>query len=260
MITMPSAEYHRRPEVNKSLLDLIEAAPAKAKARLDGAPSEPTPAMLLGTAVHAAVLEPWALIKSPEFNKRSKEGKAEAEAFAQEHTGKVIVDPDTFAIVQGMREGVMRHPVARRIFDDGLPEQSCFAELLGVPVRCRPDWYRPSAGLLTDLKSVTEGTPDGFSKSVAKWNYHLQHAFYMDVCRAAGFDIRSFVFVVVETKPPFCAAVYVLDDEAVEIGRDTYRRLLDIYKRCVETNDWPGYPDTIQKISLPGYFTRRAYA
>jgi hypothetical protein len=256
MITMPSAEYHRRPEVNKSLLDLIEAAPAKAKARLDGAPSEPTPAMLLGTAFHAAVLEPETLIKSPEFNKRSKEGKAEAEAFAQEHAGKVIVDPDTFATVQGMREGVMRHPVARRIFDDGIPEQSCFAELMGVPVRCRPDWVRPSADLICDLKSTSDASPDQFSRSVANFRYHVQHAFYQDTIQAAGYAVRSFVFVATERAFPHLCAVYVLDPADVERGREAYRRNLETYLECQASGVWPGYDEGIRVLQLPAWFRK----
>jgi hypothetical protein len=255
MITMPSAEYHRRPEVNKSLLDLIEQAPAKAKARLDGAPSEPAPAMLLGSAVHAAVLEPDTLIKSPSFNLRTNQGKEDAAIFAKENAGKVIVDPDTYELVQGMREGVMRHPVARRIFDDGLPEQSCFSELMGVPVRCRPDWYRPSAELVTDLKTTSDASPDQFARSIANFRYHVQDSFYRDVIQAAGYAVRSFVFVAVEKTPPHLCAVYVLDPADVERGREAYRRNLETYLECQASGVWPGYPETIQVLHLPKWAT-----
>ena len=47
-----------------------------------------------------------------------------------------------------------------------------------------------------------------------------------------------------------------LDDEAIDVGRARYQDALDIYQRCVETGEWPGYTDVIATtISLPRWAT-----
>lgn len=255
LISIPADEYHSLPHVSKSQLDLIAKAPAKLRAYLDGDKPSPTPAMLLGTAFHAAVLEPEKLVCAPAFDRRTKLGKEAAAEFESEHAGRdvVIVDPSVHATATAMRASVLAHQVARRMLDDGLAERSLFSELQGVPVKCRPDFYRPISNLFVDLKSTDDASPDGFARSCAKYRYHVQAAFYMDVAEAAYIDVRSFVFVACEKAPPYLCACYVLDASDVERGRDAYQRDLATYARCQSENNWPGYSEFIEVISLPAW-------
>lgn len=58
---LPNSEYHGGAGINKGLLDVVARSPMHAKALLDTANDndrEPTPAMVLGTALHTLVLEP----------------------------------------------------------------------------------------------------------------------------------------------------------------------------------------------------------
>jgi exodeoxyribonuclease VIII len=59
------------------------------------------------------------------------------------------------------------------------------------------------------------------------------------------------VFLVVEKKPPYAVAVYVLDPESIALGRAEYRRDLQLYAECKRTGVWPGYGDKIQTIGVP---------
>jgi exodeoxyribonuclease VIII len=250
-----ASEYHARIEVNKSLLDLVAIAPVKAWSYLGGEKPSQTASKMLGTHVHAAVLEPDKLMPYPPVNKRTKEGKAEIERLNEEYKGTNVIfcEPDVYYMqVQAIAESVRNHPRARVLLSQGQPEVSVFSKLNGTLVKCRPDWLRDD-GIIVDLKTTQDASPAEFARSAWKYRYHVQAAFYTDVCLSAGIAVRSFVFVAVETKPPYLVACYVLNPLDLELGREAYRRDLDTYQRCVYTGEWPGYSEDIKTLELPAW-------
>lgn len=252
-LEMPSAAYHGMTDhVSKSMLDMIHKSPAHLLAYLDGQNRQETAAMAFGTAFHAAVLEPLRIVRAPKFDKRTKAGKEDcAEFYAGLDANDVAVDPDTYEVVSRMSESVMNHPFAFHIFENGKAEKSVFRELVGVKCKCRPDWVS-DLGFIADLKSSDDASPDGFSRSIAKWRYHVQDAFYSDLC-----GIPDFCFVVVEKSPPYLCAVYVIDCDDTQQGRDEYLRDLETYKACMESGEWSGYSKEVEVIKLPKW--ARAY-
>jgi hypothetical protein len=72
-------------------------SPAHYKAWLEN-PPEPTPAMALGRAFHCALLEPERFaathVVAEKFDRRTKEGKAKAEAWEAENQGKIPLTPE----------------------------------------------------------------------------------------------------------------------------------------------------------------------
>jgi PDDEXK-like domain of unknown function (DUF3799) len=151
----------------------------------------------------------------------------------------------------------MRHPVARRVLSQGEPELSAFGLVDGVPCKARPDHWDARLGVTADLKTTADASPAGFAKSVANFRYHVQAAFYTDVMAAAGVTVESFLFIACERNPPFLVGVYVLDSEALEIGRAEYQRDLALYKECVESGSWPGLSERIELLTLPKWMTRQ---
>jgi len=59
------------------------------------------------------------------------------------------------------------------------------------------------------------------------------------------------MFVFIEKKPPYAVAVYELDEESVEKGRELYAQDLKLYKECKEWDHWPAYSSKVQTLSLP---------
>ena len=93
-----------------------------------------------------------------------------------------------------------------------------------------------------DLKTAHDANYKEFQRAIANLKYYLQGALYLDAAReATKIPYDSFVFVVQEHKAPHEVAVYVLDDESVEIGRAEYQELLARYQACVDNDSWPGY-------------------
>jgi exodeoxyribonuclease VIII len=94
----------------------------------------------------------------------------------------------------------------------------------------------------------------GFARSVAKFRYHVQSAFYqqgLNECSITGFE--KFIFIAVEKSAPFNIGIYELDYEAIEQGVLEIARNLETYRICKETNRWGGYDTQCVKLSLPKY-------
>ncbi len=187
-------------------------------------------------------------------------------AHAEQAAGKMILAADELEKAKAIRDSVMSHPKAGALFSSGSGQ----AELsvywtdreTGILCRCRPDFFR-NDGVVVDLKTALDASLDGFERSVEKWRYHVQAAFYLDgirAARAAGADItepQGFIFVAVEKTAPFAVGVYHIDAQAIEIGRRKYREDLTKYAECVSTGKWPAYSDKIESISLPAWVLRR---
>lgn len=189
------------------------------------------------------------------------------EEWAETVAGRIVLTQDEWDQLHAMRDAVMAHPVASKLLTSvpGTAEQSVYWNdpITGELCRCRPDYWR-NDGILVDLKTTDDASLDEFSRSVAKWRYHVQAPYYLDGCaqaiQQAGLDLgvpRHFLFLVVEKKPPYGVAVYQLDADSMELGRQQYRQDLDLYHRCRQAGEWPGYSDSIQEIGVPQWYLVR---
>lgn len=79
---------------------------------------------------------------------------------------------------------------------------------------------------------------------------------YLDGLNTLAPHDRKFVFVAVEKEPPYAVAVYELEEDALQLGRDDYQKHLAQYAECVKTNRWPGYGDGMDYVSLPSWAFR----
>jgi exodeoxyribonuclease VIII len=253
---LTNAEYHASPAISKSGLDLIRRAPYLYAYRREN-PQEPTPAMRLGTLTHTAVLEPDrfeqdTIVRPEGVDRRTSAGKADWAAFELEAEGREIITNEEGAKLAAIRDAVRSHPAAAKALA-GSPviEQSIFWGADDIACRCRPDAVT-ERGVIVDLKTTRDASPEGFAKSVAQYRYHVQAAFYSDGYRAAfGEAPRGFVFIAVETELPYLVAVYVASETMTSRGRVEYQADLDAFRRCQDTDTWPGYSDAPLTIDLP---------
>lgn len=254
---IPIGEYHRHGSVSKSQLDHFAKSPAHYLASLTTQRKE-TAAMRIGTLFHGLVLEPERvkIAVAPVCDKRTKDGKATWEAFCLENVGAEIVTAEEGEMLTGMVASVRAHPAASVLLaGPGIAEGSAWwtDEQSGELCRCRPDFYRED-GIIVDLKSTEDASPEAFAKSIAKYGYHRQNAMYVDGVEAATGDyIKGFVFVVTEKSAPYCTAVYQLDMQGIEAGRIEYTRLLLDLADCKQSGKFPGYSERIEFLSLPNW-------
>lgn len=256
--TLSNADYHAHPAVSKSHLDKVAKSPAHYWAYYldpNRVPPEPTAAMVLGTALHTAVLEPhlWDeqfAVPPQAFDRRTKVGKELAAAFEAEAEGKTVLTPDDADRIRRMADAVHRHPASSFLLDlPGTREASYFwaDEATGLECKCRPDWHSQDRRLLVDVKTTEDASPRGFAKSCANFRYHVQAHWYQQPFQEA----EQFLFIAVEKQPPHLVAVYAATPAMVAAGARAAGRDLQVLADCHASGVWPGYGDEILPLDLP---------
>lgn len=252
VLNMPNEAYHAYDGISKSGLDLIARSPAHYAYREH---REPTRAMAIGSATHAAILEPDVFASEYMLLRDVKDRRASAykEAVKAYGDDKVLTGKEADSVI-GMQNALHMNPEAKVLLDaDGWTEIACFATdpETGVLVKCKFD------KLLKDLRAPDIKTTidlRDFAKSVANYRYHVQQAFYSDVFFwATGLTLKEFQFLAVEKDAPNASRLFTLDDPSVEYGRKLYREALNVYAECLRTDEWPLPDGGTEYITLPAW-------
>lgn len=263
-------QYHTGPGISKSHLGVMATCPAiywQNYVNPERESRKATPAMEVGTAIHAAILEPHVfadkfIVRPGEWDMRKKDDKAklaELQEYAQAE-GCTVITEEQYTIAAGCAKAVQQHPRAARMLAKGSAEQTYYAlhQDEGALVKCRFDWEAP--GLLDlDVKSCEDASPDGFMRSVMKYHYHAQVAWYQDV-RAAALDDYTVVpwwFLAIEKSPPYCIGLYDLEPDLIKAGRLWANEQLRKIVRCRASNVWPDYGHSPQTLTAPGWMRKR---
>lgn len=265
-VQQPNEEYHSGPGISKSHLDVVAKSPLHYWSKYldpNRKASDPTPSMILGSATHAAILEPdlfpSQFAHMPEgLNRTTKAGKEAYEELVA--SGRTILSFDDFQTCLAMRDAVHAHPTAAGLLTDGLAEQSFYAtdDATGELIKCRPDFLR-SNGVMVDVKTTDDASPDGFAKSVATFRYYVQSPWYLDIMeRLYGEAPAWFVFVVVEKSRPFAVATYFVEKAQLDLGRAVYVKDLARIHECKSSGKWPGYSEQIEPLRLPAWLKTAA--
>jgi hypothetical protein len=252
--------YHTdTSRISKSGLDLINRAPALYYERYlnpNAEPQKETAALIIGSAVHCAVLEPSEFGKryaiAPKVDKRTKDGKAAYEAFVADAGERIVIDADTATLAERIMTSVLRYKPAAYLLKEGIAEQPIFWTDTQTEVECKakPDWIT-DGGIIVDLKTTEDASPVGFARSVKKYRYDVQAAFYSDGYeQSTGKTCNGFMFIAVEKAPPYLVAVYFVGSEDLNNARQRYRENLLAYKQCKQTGIWNGYSEIVTKVNL----------
>lgn len=201
----------------------------------------------VGHAAHTAILEPHLLeatvVKGPDDRRGNKWKFADEEAQAE---GKTLLTSSDYDQVLLIRDLASTVPELEAMRDGALIEQSCYAqdEETGLTLRCRPDIYSPSLGLMADIKNMADISDDAWSRDIGKWGYSMQDAMYRDVWNKGsdGMEAEAFFFICFsKTEPPevICRELEPVD---VDEGYQAYRAALKVAAECEASGNWPGQP------------------
>lgn len=259
-LKIPIEEYHKSPAIGSTDIGRLLERPSLFKAHRDGAAKEESKCLDIGHALHTLVLEPD--LFPQQFISTDLDGRSKAyKEFVEANAGKTILRSADLDLVKGMSEGILRNGTARDLLTyAGEVETSYFWQdrVTKVDCKCRPDKaifdYRGRT-VLIDVKTTTDASDRGFSKSMAVYGYHRQAYWYSHGAElVTGTPIDLFVFVVVEKTPPYDCGVYMVSEAALEIAEAECRSALDLYRKCTDTNTWPGLPNGVVEVSLPGWY------
>lgn len=229
---------------------------------------EPTPAMVLGTVVHALVLEPneagERFLVYPEGDGRKTEIKEARQRIATEarKTGKAVITADQWITAGRLRDSAWnrkKHPEIVEILEvAGWNEQALRVEDEEWGKRkAKYDKLVP-AGHGCDIKTSQTVDPIAFARSAYNLGYHRAQAHYQDVLDVAfGEGLGRFFHIVLCTEEPYEAVIYEMDIVDQALGRRENQRLMTELQKRREADDWRTRWKGIQKLRLPAYAHRQ---
>lgn len=253
ILNMPNEDYHDSAGIGNSGLGLVARSPAHYNFAPD---KETTRAMAIGSAIHCSLLEPEKFAEEYMLLSEVKDrrGAPYKDAVKAHGNGDKVLTAKEVDQVKGMQDSVYAQSNAKALLETaGTREVAIYTKdpETGVIVKIKIDILTESRRII-DLKKTTDSRPEPFGKSVFNYRYHVQAAFYSDVFQwATGDKLETYGILAVEQEMPHAVMLYVIDDEALAMGRALYRKALNTYAKCVESKEWPAYSAKPQIISLP---------
>lgn len=251
--------------VSISELNVFEKLPSIYKYQiLDGHKEEATKPQMLGTALHAAFLEPAEYFKwyksGEKLDKRTSIGKAEAALRAEsEAQGYVYLSPNEMDLVNSSVRAMHQNTAIKNLTNDLTVETSMFwiDPLTGVKCKGRMDAFSKNGKFILDVKTTKDAK--NFLSSVLEYGYHRQAAYYLDGLAACTNDETwlDYYWVVVEMDPPFTNCVYKASVNMLMAGRIEYENALMRYAECKKKNEWPGLENQVITLSLPNWYLNK---
>ncbi len=257
---MSFEQYSEAPGIRSSDLQMMRRSPAHYRYEKDN-PKEATPAMVKGQAMHKALLEPGDFLKNmvvkPEMDRRTKEGKIAFEQWGEfllANPQAIVVDQETLKNMPLLLSAIEKHPFTGNLLKNGIRETSVFHidEVSGELCKGRIDFLTQN-GEEVDIKTTIDASPAAFNKRIFgdDYLYLLQASHYLKAGETTGkINPDVFVFVAIETTPPFGISVNVVETFSLEEGHKWRRHLIKKIAECKKTGIWPGY-DTKAKIAIP---------
>lgn len=252
--------YHRLKAVSPSQIKVLGRSPLHYFDQFlaeDREKKEPTPAMLMGTALHTAVLEPelWdqtIAVPKQAFDRRSKVGKELAAEFERESAGKIVLAPEDADEVRRMADAVRKHPAANFLLDMPGRREASYTwtdPATGLECKTRPDWHSEDRRIVVDVKTCRDASRVEFAKAISNLDYHVQAAW-----NQGALDAEQFLTIAVESSRPWAVAVYPASGALIAAGQRRIEQAMELLAECWRTGNWPGYGDLVQEpIDLPAW-------
>lgn len=270
--TMTAEQYHsdpaERPSLSASIAKLLLAKspkhawivhPQLGNQRIE----EKEERFDVGTATHAVLLEgrnvmheveaaDWRTKLAQEV--RTKARKAGLIPLLTHQYNQVL------EMAASVREQLDSLDVDPPMFTDGKPERTLvWEEPNGVLCRARLDWLRDDMTAIDDYKSTARtANPHEWCRTTL-WNIgaDLQVSFYLRGLKALAGKTAAFRYCIAETTPPYALSVVSLAPDALALADDKVDRAIELWKRCLDTGDWPAYPRQVCHAELPPWSEAR---
>lgn len=253
---MEFKQYQSIRAINASLLKSSESTYSAWMAL--NQPIEETRPMIFGRAVHTYLLEPHLFegqfAVGEKFDRRTKDGKAAAEAFALANQGKTILDSEEFEKLKRIGENAQKHPIFAAMLTDFEKEKSYQWEANGLKFKARLDLVHEERNIVADVKTTsTKSTRDFLSDSMNR-NYPVQFLHYAKPLLEINAVVPDVFAIAIETDS--CeVAVYNLNQVVYNDHINTkYNRCLENLLAAMDLTECPAkYAQEIISLELPNW-------
>ena len=212
----------------------------------------------LGSVCHRLALGAGRDIEAIPFDSyRTKEAQARRDEARQ--AGRIPVlqhDLDRANdMVDVLRRSIAAVEGAERALVVGQPEAVIAWDEGGVWCRSMVDWIDIEQRTLWDYKTVAGSVhPAAVGRRLFDMGYDLQACFYergLHALQVIDQGELKFRFICQEIDPPYLVSIVELDQGAMIIGRKKVAHAIGLWRRCIESGNWPGYPAMIARVDMP---------
>lgn len=264
---VPSADYFADPAPQPSLTQsiakvLIEKSPLHAwheHPRLGGKPDEPAEqyvsAQAIGNAAHALMIGRGKEVEVVDLD--SWRGKASDQRREIEASGRVAILQRHFVRARNMVD-VAKHRVEHAFADaPGNGEVVLIWREGDIWLRTMIDWLSPQREIAWDYKTTgLSCAPHAIPALMLNGGWDVQAAMHergLNALDPAGAGRRKFRFVSQENTDPYALTIAELPEAVLTMGRKKLDRAIYLWRMCIASGRWPGYPSEIVYPEYPGW-------
>lgn len=123
----------------------------------------------------------------------------------------------------------------------------------GTLCRMRPDRISKDRRVIIDVKtSAMSVEPDSFGRrQMISMGYYISAAFYRRGIEDMYGISPAYVFLAIETAPPYLCSLVGIDPAGFELGGAKVEAGLNAWRSCARSGNWPGYPNRVCYPELP---------
>jgi len=197
-----------------------------------------TPATIFGHQYHAFVLETDSFYErycaGPQ-ERRSKTDKEHYQKLCDSHGGpEYVYRPKEFAEMDEMcRTLITSYPRIATLLDNDQPGELTLVwrdDETGLLCKARIDKAHLELDWLIDLKTTADALKAAFRRSIFKYGYDKQAAFYLRGAYQLEIPCRNFAIVAQEKKPPYLVRSYQISQSVIENADWTISEMLTGFK------------------------------
>lgn len=268
-LDIPAADYFRDPMPAPSLTQslaklLLDRSPLHAwhahpRLNPDWRPDDPTK-FDVGNAAHKLLIgrgKEIVVLEGFDNWMKADAKKARAAALAEgKHAilGKMYARADR--MVKAAREQLDLRELPA-LFRAGNGEVVTAWQEGGLWFRQMIDWLSEDRRMIVDFKTTDmNAAPHALARKMVTDGWQIQAAMAergLNVLDPQNAGRRRYLFIVQETERPYCLSVAEIGEAALTIGRKQLVAPAQLWRRCIETNRWPGYSTEIVVPEFPGY-------
>jgi len=230
---MSNKDYHANPAISSTTLKYMEESFVHFDNRkLFKFGSK---AMNLGTAFHTLTLEPEKFeqefaIEPIDAKRNTTIGKAKWEDFEETLNGRDQISNDDYEKAKVMSANA--RAIGETLFSKEAEIENSYIVTdpeTGLILKCRPDFLVAQDGILIDLKSTMNADEYELKKSISKYDYVRQLAFYIKVLEIAGIKIKTAALFFVPTSAPHMPKIRFVAQDKLDQARQDIDNMLKDY-------------------------------
>lgn len=258
-----NADYHADPAIGSTSVKAISESPAN----LYFNPFKGSKSAHIGSAIHAALLEP--AMYAREYVLRddisTRNSVAYKSILSSHSEDSILIGGEVETVNRMFETSRLNKDFMYYMGTQGHSEVSMFARCpdTGLNLKCRFDRLSDSLPYPLDVKSCRDASKRGFSNACGQYHYHIQAAFYLYVLKlTTGRDLNQFAFFAIENTAPYRNCMYYIGEDSLELGRRQMLDALQKIKSCMEDENLrtEGIVLPSNEINVPMYMLDDEYS